>query len=132
MTNPNTGAPVAMRIPELLEGADPLSAEIDSWDESMGATELLPIVRRLSTGLDRSAAYGRSLWRQLELVATYLREDIAHGAATEGMDAILLDERQRGRWAEVYSSTLSLLASSRGDSGYGREQAQLELQNFDG
>jgi hypothetical protein len=126
MTNPNNGTPVQMRVPELLEGNAQFAAEIESWDESTSAAQASRTARRLCAELDRSAGYGRALWHQLAEVSTYLREDIAHAGTDAGL---LLDEQRRGRWAELYGRTLSLLAGAQGDSGFGEEQARLELQN---
>jgi hypothetical protein len=128
MTNPNTGTPIQIAVPEALAGGDRFSAELDAWDDTTSADEQARTGRRLAADLDRAAEYGRALWHQLETVTAYLREDIAHADIATGM---LADDDRRHAWAELYGRTLSLLAGPRGDSGFGAEQALLELQHLE-
>lgn len=124
MTNPNDGLPVTMPVPEVLEGSNPFVPELDRWDDGTTANEMMHTVRRMATHLDAASAYGKQLWHHLERVATYLREDIAHGTGEVAGG--------RERWAQLYATTLQLLSSPHGDNGFGAEQAQLELQNLGG
>ncbi len=129
MTNPNNGETVKMTIPELLDGTNPYAPDVATVAESTDSGELLSTARKLSAALDRSADYGLTLWKQLEVVATYLREDIAHARVSDERATLLQTEQQRRRWQQVYSEVLSALAGPGGDSGYGEQQARLEMQN---
>jgi hypothetical protein len=129
MTNSETGRPVDLVMPELLEGVGGFG-ELGELDEHSDPAELARIVQRLATQLDRCAEYGQRLWQQLRVVETYLRDDVAR-ADLSGATRVLAGENAHRRWAEIYGSTLSMLAGARGDSGYGQQQAQLELQNVD-
>jgi hypothetical protein len=129
MTNPETGRPVDLVMPELLAGVGRFG-ELGDLDELTDPAELARVLQRVAMELDRCAEYGQRLWHQLRAVETYLREDVAQADLSGATGGRAGDDAHR-RWAEVYGSTLSLLAGPRGDSGYGQQQAQLELQNVD-
>jgi len=81
---------------------------------------------------DPVSEYARQIWRQLDRVARYLRDDIAR----HGSDPLLLksssllgNDTQWQDWQNSYAAVLSVLAGPRGDAGYGAQEARLEYQN---
>ncbi len=128
MTNPNNGRPVQMPMPEIIAGSERLAVQFESWDETTTVSEATDMVRRLAKELDRCSAYASQMWHQLDHLAAYLREDIARNS---GVQTVLRDDSQRTKWADLYATTLSLLAGARGDNGFGAEQAHSELQRLD-
>jgi hypothetical protein len=76
--------------------------------------------------------YARELWRALDEVGQYLREELAHGGSgpvRANRRSVLTTDEQWREWCDVYAGVLSVLAGPAGDEGYGEQEARLEYQN---
>jgi hypothetical protein len=76
--------------------------------------------------------YARQLWTELDGVARYLQEQVAHGGGgpvVADSSSLLTTDEQWQAWQAIYAKVLSVLAGPKGDQGYGSQQAQLEYQN---
>jgi len=125
MTDPNTGEPAEIAIPELLEADRSIRLGGSVLDDaSADPAEIRKLNQTLEQALVETAAYGRALWLELREVADYLREEVAHGGAEAA--PLPRSDTQWQAWKERYAHVLSALAGPHGDSGYGAEQAELE------
>jgi hypothetical protein len=76
--------------------------------------------------------YARQLWRTLNAVVRYLRDDVARGGAGPVLAnkvPLLRTEAPWRAWMAVVAAALSTLAGPAGDEGYGEQEARLEYQN---
>jgi hypothetical protein len=76
--------------------------------------------------------YARQLWRTLNAVVQYLRDDVARGGAgplLANKVPLLKTEEQWQAWMVVVAPALSTLAGPAGDEGYGEQEVRLEYQN---
>lgn len=70
--------------------------------------------------LERSCEYGQALWSKLTEVREYLAEQ------TPGPDA---DDVQWSQWSALYGSVTSSLAGTKGDNGFGAQEATTIAQS---
>jgi hypothetical protein len=77
--------------------------------------------------------YARQLWRTLNTVVQYLREDVARGGAgpvQTDQTPLLTTDDQWQAWMKICAAALHTLAGPAGDQGYGEQEARLEYQNY--
>ncbi|UQX87056.1 hypothetical protein M6D93_12145 [Jatrophihabitans telluris] len=121
---------VPLEVPAVLQAhRGHLTGKVELADPA-GKIELL------QKALDQACDYGQQLWHQLDAQRRYLLgclppappldtpHPIASGASPTGPG----DETGWEHWMTAYAETTSTLAGPRGDSGYGRTEAEHEMR----
>jgi hypothetical protein len=116
-------------MPEVLDPARPLRPH---------GTEVLqdrrPESEVLGEALDRSCAYGRQLWAELDRVRAYLLDllppipDDRAGTSAHQVENPQDDARWQA-WVDMFAAVTSVLCGPAGDGGFGRERALREMRS---